>query len=157
MIDLKNASRDDLIRLVVSQHERSAGLDAVVNEPREVIEVPVVPAVVTAHLYRERCCPHCRTRQTPAVDLGEAVVGKQRFGVGLMSLIATLREEARLPVATIQWYLATFHALTVSVGAIVGATQQVACAGASTVAAIREEIRGSPCVHGDETGWREDG
>ncbi len=53
----------------------------------------------------ERCCPHCRTRQTPAVDLREAVVGRQRFGVGLVSMIATLREEARLPIATIQWYL----------------------------------------------------
>jgi hypothetical protein len=128
-----------------------------VKRTREVIEVPVVPAVVTEHVYLERCCPHCRTRHTPAVDLGAAVVGRQRFGVGLVSLIATLREEARLPVATIQWYLRTFHAVAVSVGAIVGATQQVARAGAGAVAAIREEIRGSPCVHGDETGWREDG
>jgi len=38
------------------------------------------------------------------VALGEVVIGKQRFGLGLMSLIATMREEARLPVATIQWY-----------------------------------------------------
>jgi transposase len=128
-----------------------------VKRTREVIEVPVVPAVVTEHLYLERCCPHCRTRHTPAVDLGEAVVGRQRFGVGLVSLIATLREEARLPVATIQWYLRTFHDVAISVGAIVGATQRVAHAGAGAVAAIREEIRGSPCVHGDETGWREDG
>jgi len=87
-----------------------------VKRRREVIEIPVVPAVVTEHLFVERRCPHCRTRHTPAVDLGEAVVGKQRFGVGLISLIVTLREEARLPVATIQWYLATFHALSVSVG-----------------------------------------
>ncbi len=128
-----------------------------VKRRREVIEVPLVPVVVTEHLYLERCCPHCHTRHTPAVDLGEAVVGKQRFGVGLVSLIATLRAEARLPVATIQWYLQTVHALSVSVGAIIGATQQVARAGATAVDAIREEIRGSPCVHGDETGWREDG
>ncbi|MGI8857761.1 MAG: hypothetical protein ACR2JW_18655, partial [Thermomicrobiales bacterium] len=74
-----------------------------VRRTREVIEVPVVPAVVTEHVYLERWCPHCRTRHTPAVDLDEAVVGKQRFGVALVSLIATLREEARLPVATIQW------------------------------------------------------
>jgi hypothetical protein len=200
MIDLKSASRDDLIRLVVAQHERIAALESTVAEQRaviatleatvaqltqrvgellaaeaarsddaagtgrphgmpglkpapakprppkgprkrrgqqfvrqrmeptqqvihavehcptcglvltggsvkrrrEVIEVPLVPAVVTEHVSLERCCPHCRTRHTPAVDLGEAVVGKQRFGVGLVSLIATLREEARLPVATIQ-------------------------------------------------------
>lgn len=128
-----------------------------VKRTREVIEVPLVPAVVTEHVYVERCCPHCHTRHTPAVDLGEAVLGTQRFGVGLVSLIATLREEARLPMATIQWYLQTFHALSVSAGAIVGALGQVARAGAATVDVIRAEIRGSPCVHGDETGWREDG
>jgi hypothetical protein len=123
-----------------------------VKRRREVIEVPLVPAMVTEHVFLERCCPHCRTRHTPAVDLGEAVVGRQRFGIGLLSLIATLREEARLPVATIQWYLTTYHALSVSVGAIVGALHAVAQAGASALAAIKEEIRGSPCVHGDETG-----
>ncbi len=128
-----------------------------VKRTREVIEVPLGPVVVTEHVYIERCCPHCHTRHTPAVDLGDAVVGRQRFGVGLVSLIATLREEGRLPIATIQWYLRTFHALTVSVGAIVGALGQVARAGGSAVTAIRAEIRGSPCVHGDETGWRENG
>ncbi len=128
-----------------------------VKRRREVIEVPLVPAVVTEHVYLERCCPHCHTRHTPPVALTGAVVGRQRFGVALVSLIATLREEARLPIATIQWYLQTFHALSVSVGAIVGALGQVARASAATVDIIREEIRGSPCVHGDETGWREDG
>ncbi len=128
-----------------------------VKRRREVIEVPFVPAGVTEHVYLERRCPHCHTRHTPLVALTGEVVGKQRFGVRLVSLIATLREEARLPVATIQWYLKTFHALSVSVGAIVGAQRQVARAGGAAVDAIREEIRGSPVAHGDETGWREDG
>ncbi len=128
-----------------------------VKRTREVIEVPLVPVVVTEHVFLERRRPHYRTRHTPAVDLGDAVVGRQRFGVGLVGLIVTLREEARLPMATIQWYLRTFHDLAISVGAIVGAPRQVARAGGPTVAAIRAEIRGSPCVHGDETGWREDG
>jgi len=117
---------------------------------------------VTEHLFVERCCPHCRTRHTPAVALVGEVVGKQRFGVGLVSLIATMREEARLPVATIQCgrplgSIRTCHALSVSGGAIVGALHQVAARGAAAVAAIREEIRGSPVAHLDETGWREDG
>ena len=128
-----------------------------IKRTREVIEIPLVPAVVTEHVFLERCCPHCRTRHTPAVALTGAVVGTQRFGVGLISLIATMRAEARLPIATIRWYLQTFHAVSVSVGAIVGALGQVARAGAATVDAIREEIRGSPVAHGDETGWREDG
>jgi transposase len=128
-----------------------------VKRTREVIEVPLVPAVVTEHVYLERRCPHCRTRHTPAVDLAGQVVGKQRFGVGLVSLIASLREEARLPVATIRWYLATFHALSVSAGAIIGALRQVARCGADALTAIAEQIRGSPRVNVDETGWREDG
>ncbi|MDQ2787824.1 MAG: IS66 family transposase [Chloroflexota bacterium] len=128
-----------------------------VKRTREVIEVPLVPAVVTEHVYIERCCPHCRTRHTPAVALGDAVVGRQRFGVGLVSLIATMRAEARLPIATIQWYFRTFHGLSISVGAIIGALKQVARVGAAAVDAIREEIRGNPVAHGDETGWRENG
>lgn len=59
---------------------------------REVIEVPLVPAVVTEHVYLERCCPCCHTRHTPLVQLGQMVVGKARFGVGLTGLIVTLRE-----------------------------------------------------------------
>ena len=128
-----------------------------VKRRREVIEIPLVSAVVTEHLFVERCCPHCCTQHTPRVNLAGEVVGKQRFGVGLISLIATLREEGRLPIATIQWYLQTVHALSISGGAIVGAIQQVARAGELAVARIQEEIRGSPVAHLDETGWREDG
>lgn len=84
-------------------------------------------------------------------------MGKQRFGVGLVSVIASLREEARLPVRTIQWYLTTFHQLSVSAGAIIAASRQVAHAGTSRLATIQKEIRGSPAVNVDETGWREDG
>ncbi len=37
MIDLNQASRDDLIRLVIAQHERITALEAVVAEQRAVI------------------------------------------------------------------------------------------------------------------------
>ena len=46
-------------------------------------------------------------------------MGKQRLGVNLTSLIAVLREEARLPVRATQWYLDTVHGLRLSLGAIV--------------------------------------
>ena len=54
------------------------------------------------------------------------VLGQQRLGINLVSLIAALREEARLPWRTIQWYLETVHGLHLSLGAIVDATQRVA-------------------------------
>ena len=84
-------------------------------------------------------------------------MGKQRLGVNLISLIAALREEARLPFRTIQWYLDTVHGLRLSLGAIVDATQRVACKAQAELTGILERIRGSPVVHADETGWREDG
>ena len=84
-------------------------------------------------------------------------MGKQRLGVNLVSLIATLREEGRLPIRSIQWYLRTVHQLRLSVGAIVAATQRTAEKARPAVAGILERIRGSPVVHADETGWRENG
>lgn len=124
---------------------------------REVIEVPRVPVVVTEHVYLERRCPSCRHRWVPGPGVAGAVVGQGRLGVGLLSLIATLREEARLPVATIQWYLRTLHGLELSVGAIVGACATVAAKAAPLVERIQASIRASPVVHADETGWRESG
>ena len=84
-------------------------------------------------------------------------MGKQRLGVNLVSLIAALREEARLPLRTIKWYLETVHGLRLSTGAIVDATQRVARKAQAVMAGILERIPGSPVVHADETGWREDG
>ena len=58
---------------------------------------------------------------------------------------------------TIQWYLDTVHGLRLSLGAIVNATRKVAGKAQTELAGILERIRGSPVVHADETGWREDG
>ena len=93
---------------------------------REVIDIPAVPAEVTEHVFIARTCPLCRQRRRPRDPLKGLAVGRQRLGANLASLIVTLREEARLPVRTIQWYLRTFHQLKLSVGAIVRAVHQVA-------------------------------
>lgn len=128
-----------------------------VSRRREVIELPVAPVQVIEHALITRRCPACRRRVTPRLDVGGAVVGRQRFGIGLLSVIVTLREVGRLPVRTIQWYLQTLHGLRLSVGAIIGACHQLAAAGQPALAEIRDRIRGSPVLHMDETGWREDG
>ncbi len=85
------------------------------------------------------------------------VLGQQRRGVNLLSLIATLREEGRLPIRSVQWYLDTVHQLRLSVGAIVSAIHRTAQRAQPAVAAILDRIRASPVVHADETGWRQSG
>ena len=127
------------------------------HRTREVIELTWVPVEVTEHAYMARTCPMCQRRCIPRSQLSGVAVGKQRLGVNLVSLIAALREEARLPLRTIQWYLDTVHGLHLSLGAIVDATQRVARQGQAMMASIVERVRGSPVVHADETGWREDG
>jgi hypothetical protein len=128
-----------------------------IKRRREVIDLAPQPVVVTEHVFLERCCPDCRRRVTPAVALDGVVVGQSRLGVGLLSLIALLREELRLPVAAIQRYLASLHGCQLSLGGIVGALRQVARAGASEHARILAQVQASPVIHADETGWREDG
>ncbi len=84
-------------------------------------------------------------------------LGQQRLGVNVVSLIAARREEASLPLRTIQWCLEAVHGLRLSTGAIVAATRKVAGKGQRKLAGILECIRGSPVIHADETGWRQDG
>ena len=124
---------------------------------REVIELPVVPAEVTEHVYIARNCPACRRRCLPPTQLDGVVLGQQRLGVNLLSLIATLREEGRRPIRSVQWYLDTVHQLRRSVGAIVSAIHRTAQRAQPAVAAILDCIRASPVVHADETGWRQSG
>ena len=128
-----------------------------VQRTREVIEIPVAPVEVTQHVFIARVCPVCRRRQVPKVALQGVVTGQQRLGVNLVSLIVSLREEGRLPIRIIQWYLQTIHQLHLSVGAIVGAIHGVAQQSQDAVNEILERVRASPVVHADESGWRQDG
>ncbi len=90
-----------------------------VQRTREVIELPMVPAEVIEHVFVARICPLCDKRRLPQEPLEGLAMGRRRLGVNLVSLIVTLREEGRLPVRSIQWYLQTVHQLELSVGAII--------------------------------------
>jgi len=143
--------------LTVCPHCGAPLAGGAVKRRREVIEIAAQPVVVTEHVALERCCPDCHRRVTPTMALDGLVVGRSRLGVGVLSLIALLREELRLPIAAIQRYLGSVHTLRLSVGGIVGALRQVAQAGQAEYDRTLAAIRASPVIHADETGWREDG
>jgi hypothetical protein len=128
-----------------------------IKRSREVIELVPGRVEVTAHVYVERRCPRCRGRWLPEPGLAGEVVGQGRLGLRMLSLVAVLREELRLPVERIQWYLGAVHGLRLSVGAIVETLHTVAARAVPLVTQIQADIRASPVVHADETGWREDG
>jgi len=129
-----------------------------VKRTREVLHIPLAQVEVVEHLFIERHCPLCNRRQTPGAEVlrGE-VLGRHRVSLQTMAMIATLREEGRLPIRTIRWILQAFFGLEFSEGEIVAILHDVAERGREQVMAMRQQLRSSPVVHGDETSWREDG
>jgi transposase len=130
-----------------------------IGRTRQVIELPVPPPVeVIEHQVQRGWCSACRRWREARLDLRGQVLGpKGRLGVGIAALVAHLRTRLRLPLRTIQRYLADLHGLQVSVGEVVELLHRVAACGAPSAAAIRERVRTRAVVHADETGWREAG
>ena len=125
----------------------------------QVMELPQVALEVTDHLFVERRCGVCKKRWTadPEVLLAGVVVGKKRVGIGLMSVICHLKTVCRVPIGQIRKLLRALYGLEISAGEIAEIGHDVAELGESEYEALLSRIRGSPVVHGDETGWREDG
>jgi transposase len=127
---------------------------------RQVIELPPPqPVEITEHQLYKSWCPRCEKWHQAHVDLSTQVIGQSRMGVRIASLIAYLRTCLRLPVRLIREYLLTMHNLLISTGEIVDLLHRVAQAKKVQEAAtsIKERVRKSAIVHGDETGWREGG
>ena len=125
---------------------------------REVIDVPApAPVEVTHHRIYQGWCAGCQRWYEAPVDVQEQVVGHGRIGVRLASLIATLRTVMRLPIRQIQLYLHTLHGVTLSSGELVELLHRIKTQMQPQLDALKQEIRASPAVQADETGWREDG
>jgi hypothetical protein len=125
---------------------------------RQVIELPPPPPIeVTEHVIYHGWCSQCATWREAPLDVSREVIGQGRMGVKLTSVIAYLRTVMRLPVRQIQAYLATLHGLKISSGEIVELLHRANDHLQPLVTALKQEIRASPAVQADETGWREAG
>ena len=124
---------------------------------RQTIEIPDTPIKIIEHVLIARRCGVCCKDHIPKLGITDGVVGKCRVGPRLMSLIATLAISKRLPLRSIQSLLKSLYSVHISLGEIVEILHKVSGYAGVTVQGILRAIRGSPNVHGDETGWREDG
>lgn len=125
----------------------------------QVVDIPPVKAEVVDHVFVERYCGACGKRFTPdpAVVLAGIVVGKKSVGIRLMSVIAHLKTVCRVPVGQIRKLIWTLWGFRISAGEISELLHDVAELGEQVYDGLLAEVRGSPVVHADETGWREDG
>jgi len=135
-------------------HELSGGWE---HSRRQVIEVPPTPIRIIDHVVVGRYCAYCKKRCLPSLDLSDQVIGRHRIGIGLMSLIGYLRSECRLPINGIKGLLFTLYGLKISRGKIVDVLHTISEHGKGCLKQMLEQVRGSSCVHADETGWRENG
>lgn len=129
----------------------------VVSSTRQVVDIPVSPVEITEHIIYKRWCFHCKKQMKPRVNLSTFVVRNQRIGIRLMSMIALLRETCRQPIRMIQRHLLLIYGVSLSQGELVGLLHRTADRGAPRYDHLKDAIRGSPHVHGDETGGRENG
>lgn len=125
----------------------------------QVIEAPPpAPVVVTDHVLIRRQCPGCGMQVLPPVPaVAAGRIGQSHLGPRLLAQIATMAIVERLPIRQIQQRLRRSSRFALSLGGITGALAQVARLGTDTYAQLQQDIRGSPVVHADETGWRQDG
>lgn len=123
---------------------------------RQQIEIEIKVRFID-HILIKRRCGICKKSYLPKLGAAQGIVGKHRVGPKLMSLIAMFSKVSRMPQRAIQHWLAWVAGLHLSVGEINAILQAVANRGKETADEILEEVRGSPVIHADETGWRENG
>lgn len=130
-----------------------------VHAEREVIDIPPVSVEVVRHRFWRRHCGVCQKNHAPRASdvLAGLVVGRQRIGIRLMSLVAHLVNVCRTPLSTVRQLLASLYGVRLSHGEIVYLLQAVAERGRRDYEALQQSLREQPFVHADETGWREDG
>lgn len=124
---------------------------------RQIIDLPPITVQITDHVLHDRWCGVCRKRVRAKVDFSPWVSGKRRIGHNLASWIVNLHIGARVPIRTIQSILKQLCSVHVSTGEITDLLALVANKAASTVEAIKDEVRSSKVLHADETGWRQNG
>jgi len=119
--------------------------------PRETVRV-------VRHVSMARWCGACGRPVIGRPDPVEhGLVGQHRVDARGMSLIAYWRQVCRLPLRIIQQQLRQLYACALSLGELRYLLDAAATRGQPDYDALRAAIRGSPFVHLDETGGREDG
>src|SRR5712692_2704821 len=137
-------------------HLRLGGLS--LARCREIIDIPPpAPVEVTEHRIYKGWCAGCQKWHAAPVDWHDQVVGQGRIGARLASLIATLRTVMRLPLRQLRDVLRDLHGMPVSLGELVELLHRMKEYVQPVLATLKAEIRASPAVQADETGWREDG
>jgi transposase len=112
---------------------------------------------VTEHRIYKGWCTGCQKWHEAPVDFSEQALGQGRIGVRLTSIIAYLRTVMRLPLRQLREVLRDLHGFEVSLGELVELLHRMREYAQPILSGLKAQVRASPAVQADETGWREDG
>ena len=120
-------------------------------------ELPTIEPMVRHFEVEVGYCTQCqrrvqgRHRLQTSDALGAAGV---QLGPNVATLVVELHTELGMPLGKVARVLGTQLGLSVTEGGLVHLLHRTAAAAAPAYAALREQIRRSPLVTPDETGWR---
>ena len=103
------------------------------------------------------CCPGCgrRVQGRHPLQTSDALgAANVHLGPGAVTLLVLLHKRVGVPLEKMATLLRERFGLTVTPGGLVAALHRAARVAAPTYAALCEQVRGSPVVTPDETGWR---
>jgi hypothetical protein len=130
-------------------------------EDRQRLVEDIIPAKVVVKCYHTRSgwCPSCRRRvesrapeQPPPADLPHG-----QLGINALSAAMLLRIHHRLPFRQVSGVFANLPGISISPGAISRQVRRIARWLDGDYERLVLQLRASPHVHADETGWRTSG
>ena len=125
--------------------------------PQYQEDLPLVQPIVWRFDVAIGQCTQCgrRVQGRHPLQTSDAVgAANVHVGPSAVALVARLHKEVGMPLAKMAALLRERFGLTVTPGGLVHVLHRAARVAAPTYAALCEQIRGSPVVSPDETGWR---
>jgi transposase len=122
-----------------------------------IVEDVVLPLINTQVIKYEKTrqyCPHCKEEK---INKADDEVPNSRFGVNLSSLLLYLRYESKLSLPLIVSLLKSVAGIEVTDTGLQSQLEIASKKLGNSYRDILKDIRSSPIIHADETGWRVDG
>ena len=120
-------------------------------------EIPAVRPVVRRFDIEVGHCSQCqrRVQGRHALQTSDALgAAGAQLGPGVVALVVELHTEMGVPLAKVAHVLRTTFGLQVTPGGLAHLLHRTARDAAPTYTALCEQVRNSPVVTPDETGWR---
>jgi transposase len=125
-------------------------VDAVEPSRRQVAELPPIAVRVTEHRLHRVCCPACETVTTAEAP----AVSRWAFGPRLQAAVVTLAVRNRVSRRASTELARELFGLELSTGSVDAILQRAGDALAAPHTRLEQELRQSPVVNIDETGWK---